>query len=252
MNPNVLGLFARWTSLLYWGAQSLGYGPSTLQPLDQRWGMNTRAARPLFEGQRVSIVSHEMIDASVAVLLAPSSPLTVPGRVRAIVVDAINAVLRRGASPHVSIEPSEVIPFRADGDAPSTVIPVSNASHVLAARSNPHPDRIFRDLEREPMLYIALTGHLRSLATARRRVPIGEIAALHRCDSATFASAKPSPHVWARPIRIFGNHCQVPELLAGSNGKLRLHRDLPLIRNRGARPDLLVTGAGRFIARIIP
>src|SRR5215210_4880950 len=59
---------------------------------------------PLYDQERFAVPGDRLVVAGIARLLAPCGPANVPGRVIAVVVDAVKRVLRRGAPSYVGQE----------------------------------------------------------------------------------------------------------------------------------------------------
>lgn len=97
-------------------------GPSTLKSCAKAYPAQINSVGPIGQRQRFAAVAHKLRRAAVSCLLAPVRPAAVFWGVRAVVVDAVDAVFRRWARSHVRQEGFERMePARADRNAAPSV-----------------------------------------------------------------------------------------------------------------------------------
>lgn len=173
---------------------------------------------------------------SVVRLFRRCRPSAVPWTVRAVIVDAVNRVAGSGARPHVPIEHGEVVPFGTHHDA-APAIPVITPV-VSVATTLPHDDpnvvlggAPVRSAAGKPVLQgsrLWPSTILVSPATARTSVTRSKVATVDALDCAAITLADPPDlAVWVR-LRVFPQHGQAPESLAGRVlGNIVSHRVAP-------------------------
>lgn len=120
---------------------------------------DTERGCPVHDGHRPAVMSQVAIVAPVPALLGLCRPPTIIGAVGAVVVNPVDAVLRRGARPHVGIERGEVVPPLADRDAPPAIVGVCLEARITAA--SPHAT---------PRAVLGRADHLVIVAALGRRV----------------------------------------------------------------------------------
>jgi len=126
-------------------ADRLLYGPSTL---DARIGSATVYSGEPCEfghGHPLAEVDHVQALSAISLLLKSCLPSAVVRRVRAVIVNTAEGVLRRWARSHVGVEPTEVsTPFRNHVDASSSVILIPATRRVVAPSDSPVPRSVLR------------------------------------------------------------------------------------------------------------
>lgn len=109
-----------------------------------------REARRLrYDEQATEPLSNQIVDvttspswASIVRLRLPRRPDTVTGRIRTVVVEALQGVAR-WAGPHVRTEGCEVsAPPITDGDPPRAIVHIVGRSWIAAACLHPAPRRV--------------------------------------------------------------------------------------------------------------
>lgn len=131
--------------LAEWLGQSVFDTPAHPDPCEDAISVDTGFFSPLDNRLRAALVGQEMIAAAVEGLFRGSSPAAIPGGIRPIVVDAVNAVLRGGTRTHICKEGFKgVRPFRADRDATPAISLERVTVGVQAATFQTRPDIVFR------------------------------------------------------------------------------------------------------------
>ena len=114
-----------------WRGQSARGRPSDIQSMADRVSVESDALGPLDERQGFSLEGQSPIAALVACLRVPNGPSAVLGRVRTVIVDAVNRMPPRWARPHIVVEVRERdAPAVTDSYPASAVIWKGCASHV--------------------------------------------------------------------------------------------------------------------------
>lgn len=139
-------------------------------------------------------------------LLAPSGPADVARFITTVVVDPVDACIRR-LRPDMIEERLEVgEPLRAHGDPTSAVVGPALGVGVGAALLHAHPGRPFRTARlavpgvRGPHAACALGGKLSTQAAAGLRAAAPEYPAVGHSDAPAVTPAPPQRVVTASPI----------------------------------------------------
>jgi len=126
---------------------------------------NVQFPRPVCNGLRLALIGHVVVTARIVRLLYLCSPSTIIGRVRAVIVDSFDGVLRGWTRPHVFEKSSEVIaPAVADGDPTCSIELVGSLTGIGAAGDDSAPVTILWAM-RQAMSRIAFRGDLGRKAT---------------------------------------------------------------------------------------
>lgn len=110
----------------------------------QRLHPETKASRPVFQRQRLAVECQLSRYAHVPILLCASRPSNIAWRVRTVVVDALEGMVRCRAWPHVEQKKLErIAPPVADRDATAAVSRVSSRLRIQTARLHSAPAGVF-------------------------------------------------------------------------------------------------------------
>lgn len=165
--------------------------------------------------------------APVPGLLALCCPSAVLRAVRAVVVDAVNRVQRRGAHPHVGVESLEVIPRGADRDTAPAVVGIGVMLPIQASRAHPQPTVVLSNARSALCAPMPLSGNGQNLlfpAATRDGHPASEVPSNHGTGFTAGTAAHPSDPTFWRPLCVLGDHGQAAELSAGRHGNLWRHQ----------------------------
>lgn len=135
-----------------------------------------------------------LANAAVVRLLGGSGPPTVLGRVWAIVVDSIQAMLRTGAHPHVNQEVDErPKPTLAYGDPSSTIARVGGIPRIVTSGLHLRPRNEFgrTRLPMDSPFTRLLDCLLAEQATARSNQAASQLTGAHNRFAATNTMASP-------------------------------------------------------------
>lgn len=195
------------------------------------------AADPLGQRQRDAIVGQQTgirIRATIQRLDILSRPSAIFWAIGAVVVDAIDAVLRRRTHPHVGVEVLEGLPPVTDGDAAPAVMREVLMPWRKATSTHPDPDLVFGYRFREPMRRGISFRGFNLPAAARLRVTGREAITSNCDDSSAVACADPLRLSVGASLLTESEHGEAPEPSADerNNGTLTGHRDVSLTRNR--------------------
>ena len=135
----------------------------------------------------VGVLGSELVAANAVSLVAPRASLIVPllqgccpatvlGRIRAVIVNPVDAVFRAGTRTHVAIEGLKgVLPGSANRNASPAVVPVHIIRRILASLLHACPDLILRNIGHTVSRVMANSGvGISSLQPSRvvRRAPV--------------------------------------------------------------------------------
>lgn len=189
-------------------------------------------------------------------LLVRSCPPAVRWLVVPVDVDSVDTMLRGWARPHVAVEDREVRPLRTDGDATPAIVSELPITPVETPVAQVVPDPVLGRSIRVSVLRVPRAGDLRSAlalpTAAGQRVALPQTTAGNRFDGAAVTSATKADIARPSAFRVLFEDGKPAKLRASRDGNLVRHRDLPLSRNRGARPRLLTQVRGLSVAVIIP
>lgn len=174
--------------------------------------------RPFRNRLLASSVLKAMVIALIVRLFNICCPTTIVGRVRAIVVDAVDAVFGRGTRPHIGKEVLKgFAPAVADKDTSPAVSRVAGTHWIMAPVQHHAQGVVFsrlftfssRAVLRKPLLQL-----FNFETTARTCVSGYQVAGHDRYFGSAVAAAKPPRHLRSE-IRSSLNHGQSPEALPG-------------------------------------
>jgi hypothetical protein len=115
-------------------AERLPRGLASVDTLSDAASREGQPFAPFSNGCLYSVVEDDDVVTPVPVLLGSRGPATVLGRVRSIVVDSVDSVLRRGPLAHIREESlKRVHPSPADRDAAAAVVDPGGNIAVRAA-----------------------------------------------------------------------------------------------------------------------
>ncbi len=197
--------------------------PAKPHALQQGVRFHSPNVRPLGKTSRRPLECQQVVFPTVSALLGACCPAAILRAVVAIVVDAINRMLRGGASPHVQEKHCEVFPSIADSDAASTVVHVLGRGRVAATGAHPLPDDVLRcTAQAVNRTCLAARSTVAAFSTA-------QIACAHKTFRSARTTTKP---IDLSVVRSFGQHCPPAKLLAGqvlepevATDRLRLSHD---------------------------
>ena len=139
--------------------------------------------------------SCELPSSSILRLLRACGPVTVLGTVVSVVVLAINRVLWRRATPHVSEEVLVDTPTWTDFNSTSAVVFPTRTLRASAPCIHPHPDDVLRSNGALPRVTVSkrpFEAAPSSEASATRRVSIQQVTPLNDTGIPAVAAAKPA------------------------------------------------------------
>lgn len=222
--------------------QSTLHAPAMLQTPSQGSLLNACFFGPGDKRHGSSRECQQMVPPRISTLLSWRSPSAVLARVGTVVVDAINAVLRRGARPHVGIEVLKGLPPLADGDAATAVPRKFTIPGIQAPLPHAGPDAVFGNLHGEPVRSCPISGLLVFPASTRHSVSGSQVVAAYRSVSATITAAQPSDPPVLSALRIFSEYAQTAKAGADGDDMLNGHPEPP---TRGVTPPTVHNnGAG--------
>jgi hypothetical protein len=146
--------------------------PSMIQSVNQRGWLETAISRPVAHTHRSSIQRIEPTAASVGGLFFRCLPRAVVFAVRAVVVQAFNAVVGRWPGAHVSDEDCKVRPLWSDSDAATAIQGKSVVGGSIASASDVRPRPVFAR--------IAAGQPVRSVMTSQQALPVETAAGFRR------------------------------------------------------------------------
>jgi len=155
-------------------------------------GLYSKEGGPLDDIHRAPVMGQKNIAAPVVGLNSVGGPSTVFGRVVAIVIDAVNAVLWGRLVPHVGKECLEGMPpLWTNNNASSTVVGVFWLSGVIATANQPRPTIIF-SAACLPVSFKSFAGILIFKAATRNNAAVTKMFASNNMSVATRAAAIPA------------------------------------------------------------
>lgn len=127
--------------------EGLFSGHPAVEPGAQALIWNASGTRPICNRLCDALVSNKMVTSGVVSLLCFGCPAAILWRIRTIVVDAFDGVLRRGAWPHVGIESGErITPTVAHDNAATTIMPIHSGARIIAAGLDAYPDVVLNSI----------------------------------------------------------------------------------------------------------
>jgi hypothetical protein len=114
-------------------------------------------------------------------LFKPCSPTTIVGRVRTVIVLAIECVSARRTRSHISKEQNKIFPSFAHCNAACSVVFEAFIIWVAAATQHACPDVIFRQAMRLAMCTELLSRCFGSKASTRSSAAVTQITTRRRC-----------------------------------------------------------------------
>lgn len=125
-------------------AQRTLKGPPQLESSAQRSLLQSRQVAPFSKRLGLTLIRDHSIGSPVSRLLDLRRPAHVSGRVRAVVVDAVDRMFWRRSRPHVSKECLEGLsPPLTDGDASAAIERITLGSGITASVQHPLPNSVF-------------------------------------------------------------------------------------------------------------
>lgn len=159
-------------------------------------------------------VRGELEASCVSHLLVRCGPLTVPGRIRSVIVSPVN----RSAGwtrAHIGQEIVEVQPARIDGDTSAAVVRVLGTSRVGGSMDHASP-AVERRCVRQPVSGVAGYCDLAFQTAAAFRVAVAEQSSSNCHLGPAITSAEPaSGSVCSVNARFRSNRCKAAEALSG-------------------------------------
>ena len=150
-----------------------------------------KLTRPVRERLRDASIGSTKVIAFVVALLGACRPLTVIGRIRAVVINALNGVFRRGAQAHICIEVLEGIqPTFAHDDTASAIVRPFEALGISTSLFDVTPSIVFSRAAH--MVSGTHSGNRFSLqATTTSRKPVCQAVGYNGDFIATVTKATP-------------------------------------------------------------
>jgi len=143
------------------------------------------------------VKSDQAIEARIPVLLNRQSPSAIARRIRAGIVDAVQAVLLRRTRTHIRVEGFERRPRLADGNATCAIVLVGMMLGIQATVAHVGPGPIFRSAASIAGVSVScvqlsyFAANRSAVATARSGVTRSEVSGCDGSSSAAVASANP-------------------------------------------------------------
>ncbi len=182
------------TSLNGRGQSALNVAVPFLQSKQKSRRLDTRLSAPLRQGQISALIFVAFIFLGIARLLRWGGPSHVARLVIAVVVDAVNRMVRRWLASHVLKERHELVaPSFTDGDASSTVAGEVLIVGVVAPRSHSIPLGIFWALA-HPVRSVRSRCAFAHKASAGLRLLVAQRASFSVSGIAAIALAAPVNH----------------------------------------------------------
>ncbi len=148
--------------------------PAASQPQFQCARLNAETGLPLRDRHAPAVELYKDVLALVVVLLKACRPTAIVRFIVPVIVDAVDAVLRRRARTHVGIEICEVVPSLTDLDPAPAIVGELVIGGVDAALADATPDAPFGGFC-PPMGSEALHRYLAPEAPARTRPPTSNV-----------------------------------------------------------------------------
>jgi hypothetical protein len=156
-----------------WSRKSSLDAPTVSKPSFYGGHQESDFARPLGHGERPAAVCQQAVRSLIQGLLASCGPSTVLRRVRAVVVDAVEAMSIRRTYAHVREELFECVPSAVDRDTSASVVVKGGAPLIAASVQHLRPgvvlDRFITAVCHRRRSHAATTG-LRSSTTQGRPI----------------------------------------------------------------------------------
>lgn len=170
--------------------ENLLYRPASLEAISDRPAIYPRFCRPIGDNHSASIVSQPDVAPVVRILLGSSRPSAITRLVVTCIVDAVDAVLRRWAWPHMLEERLERrAPQIANTDSPPAVVLEADSAGVRAALDDAAPHAVLGE-SREAVAKVPGLRPLPLQAAARDSVAGLQIRCLNRTLSPAIAAYK--------------------------------------------------------------
>ena len=184
-----------WLSAPYRLGQRLFWRPAVQQPMGERSTLHPNRLGPFSDCARLTHERNAMTATCVVALLPVSDPADILRRVMAVIVDAIQRVLRRRPSSNVADEClNRRTPLWAHLNPARSIEMVVAVCRILATTNDIRPQHVFRRLVAACRKSMAVThaggAFALEAATALRHTSL-EIRRHRKRDSATFTKALP-------------------------------------------------------------
>ncbi len=155
--------------LLDWSCQDALDTPALPESCEEGHAVNADSFRPFGYAQCLSVKGEASNPSRVTGLFGSCCPTAILRRIGPIIVDSVNAMLRRRSRPHVFKECLEAIaPTVADGNSATAIIAIVGCFRIETAGMHGSP--------------CAVLGSF-LLATLRRMFPSHDVALLERVAS---------------------------------------------------------------------
>jgi hypothetical protein len=165
------------------------HGPTALEPVVDDGTSAMKFTTPLGHGLGASIPSDQPVASRVCGLLLAGGPSAVARTVGAVVVNAVQGVVRRGARTHVAQERGKVGPLWADDDATAAVTGPTAGARILASCVHSLPSHVLSG--DGSLIHVSLRQRSAHQATTRLRQTAPQVARHHFPFSSAVATAKP-------------------------------------------------------------
>lgn len=142
---------------------------------------------------------------TISKLFIAGGPAAIFGRVRAVIVDAVNGVLRRGGQAHVFDESTERAPTAINSNAPTAVVGIAWNIWVEAASTHAFPNSVLAKIA-------SPVRHPPSHAPATCRTTVAKCGSGDNTLRPAFTPTQPCRR--GSLFAALGYHCPFPKGLA--------------------------------------
>lgn len=196
--------------------------PALAKAAKQGGSVEIEPFSPFSDSKRLPIVGNGMRGAAIATLLDTSSPSAVARLITAIVVNAVNRMIRRWSRSNIITERSEIVsPLIANSNATTAIVVKVAVIIVYAAFDNLRPHFVF--WRTTSVVFCDFIIALRHVVTAVTAATFGQISRQigggYRCFGAAFADATPHSMLAA----LFNKRHDGPTI-EGASDQVSFHR----------------------------
>lgn len=206
-----------------WLSQCAFHGPAAMQATEQDGARHTLGLRPVNGAHGYAIQREQSLGPRVSGLSLPVGPRAVAGGVRAVVVRALERVVRAWAWTHVGKEATEIgSPFVRHSDSATAVIGKVSVVRLIAARLGVIPGVVLGALLSARRKAMSLAA-ARVLASAPARIVVRQPVGWPHALGAAIATTQPMGRTPLGGTPDHPNNKPATESLAGQIFHARMH-----------------------------
>jgi hypothetical protein len=181
-----------------WSCHRSFNGPSVPQSVEQCVVVDVDAFGPVGDAHAYAGVGHDFVTPRISTLLSTCRPSAVVRRIRAIVVDAVQAISDR-ARTHICKKIKERSPAIYDGNSSSAIVIKAIVVRISAALDHVVPDPYFT-FRKFVFALLTFVEEFSSQAAAATRTVISKVSSADDCFVSAGTAAPPHPAIVSESI----------------------------------------------------